>query len=195
MQVALPRLGIDCKFVEHSDDSREEVRHHSPPYPPPNSAGGAHIRAVFPLTSSVPAVQVERFRRAIDSNTKAVYIESLGNPRFTVPDFEAIAKVAHDAGIPLICDNTFGGGGYGCQPLKWGCDIVTHSATKWIGGHGTTIGGVIIDGGTFNWNNGKHPMMCEPSEGVQFACPSRGGAVQGAVGWGGAQQTVAALAR
>lgn len=133
-KVALPRLGIDVKFVEHTDDPREEV---------------------------------ERFRRAIDSNTKAIYIESLPNPRFSVPDFEAIAQVAHAAGIPLICDNTFGGGGYGVQPLKHGVDIVTHSATKWIGGHGTTIGGVIIDGGTFNWNNGKHPMFCEPSEGAR----------------------------
>ena len=95
----------------------------------------------------------------IDHNTKALYVETLGNPRFNVPDFEAIAKVAHDAGIPLICDNTFGGGGYMCQPLKHGCDIVTHSATKWIGGHGTSIGGVIVDGGTMNWDNGKHPLM------------------------------------
>ena len=82
-----------------------------------------------------------------------------------MPDFEGIAKVAHEAGIPLICDNTFGGGGYMCQPLKHGCDIVTHSATKWIGGHGTSIGGVIVDGGTMNWDNGKHPLMTEPSDG------------------------------
>lgn len=101
----------------------------------------------------------------IDSKTKAVYCETIGNPSFTVPDFEKIAAIAHKAGVPLIVDNTFGAAGFSCQPLKWGADIVTCSCTKWIGGHGNTIGGAIIDGGSFPWNNGKHPLMTEPSPG------------------------------
>ncbi|KAK9768064.1 Homocysteine/cysteine synthase [Basidiobolus ranarum] len=101
----------------------------------------------------------------IDENTKAVYIESIGNPKYNIPDFQAIAKVAHDAGVPLIVDNTFGAGGYLINPIEYGADIVTHSATKWIGGHGSTIGGVIIDAGTFPWNNGRFPLFTEPSEG------------------------------
>ncbi|CAG8519151.1 9319_t:CDS:2 [Diversispora eburnea] len=105
----------------------------------------------------------EEFKNLIDNKTKAIYIESIGNPKFNIPDFEAIAKVAHDAGIPLIVDNTFGAGGYFFQPFKWGADIIVHSATKWIGGHGTTIGGVIVDGGKFPWNNGKFPSFTEPS--------------------------------
>jgi len=104
---------------------------------------------------------------AIDDKTKAVYLESIGNPRYNVPDIEAIAKVAHDAGVPLIIDNTFGAGGFFIRPIEHGADIVVHSATKWIGGHGTTIGGVIVDSGKFDW--GKHaarfPQMNEPSEG------------------------------
>lgn len=105
------------------------------------------------------------FAQLIDKKTKAVYIESLGNPKFNVPDFEAIAKVAHDHGVPLIVDNTFGMGGYLVNPIKYGADIVVHSATKWIGGHGTTIGGVVIDAGTFPWNNGRFPIFTEPSPG------------------------------
>jgi O-acetylhomoserine/O-acetylserine sulfhydrylase len=105
------------------------------------------------------------FDKLVDANTKALYIETLGNPSFIVPDFAGMKKVALKHGIPLICDNTFGGGGYVCQPLKQGCDIVVESATKWIGGHGTTIGGIIVDGGSMNWNNGKHPNLCEPSPG------------------------------
>ncbi|CAB4399494.1 unnamed protein product [Rhizophagus irregularis] len=89
----------------------------------------------------------EEFSKLIDDKTKAIYLESMGNPKFNVPDFEAICKVAHDAGIPVIVDNTFGAGGYLIKPIEHGADIVVHSATKWIGGHGTTIGGVIIDGG------------------------------------------------
>jgi len=92
-------------------------------------------------------------------------LETIGNPRYNVPDFEAIAKIAHDNGIPLIVDNTFGMGGWIVKPLKHGADIVVHSTTKWIGGHGTTIGGAIIDGGTFNWANGKFPQFTEPSPG------------------------------
>ena len=109
--------------------------------------------------------QRHRHRDLIDSKTKAVYCETIGNPSFTVPDFEKIAAIAHKAGVPLIVDNTFGAAGFSCQPLKWGADIVTCSCTKWIGGHGNTIGGAIIDGGSFPWNNGKHPLMTEPSPG------------------------------
>jgi O-acetylhomoserine/O-acetylserine sulfhydrylase len=103
---------------------------------------------------------------AIDDKTKAVYIESIANPKYNIPDFEAIVKVAHDAGVPVIVDNTFGAGGYLIRPIDYGADIITHSATKWIGGHGTTLGGVIIDSGKFDW--GKHakrfPQLVEPSE-------------------------------
>ncbi|KAI2794258.1 Homocysteine synthase [Penicillium oxalicum] len=104
---------------------------------------------------------------AIDDRTKAVYVETIGNPRYNVPDFEAIAKVAHEKGVPLVVDNTFGAGGYFARPIEHGADIVVESATKWIGGHGTTIGGVVVDSGKFDW--GKHaarfPQFVEPSEG------------------------------
>ncbi|CAO3690114.1 unnamed protein product [Umbelopsis vinacea] len=105
------------------------------------------------------------FEKLIDDKTKAVYIESIGNPGYAVPDIQAIAKIAHDAGVPLVVDNTFGIGGYLVRPIEHGADIVVHSATKWIGGHGTTIGGVVIDSGNFNWNNGRFPDFTEPSEG------------------------------
>jgi O-acetylhomoserine (thiol)-lyase len=105
------------------------------------------------------------YEAAIDEKTKAIYVETIGNPRFNIPDFEALGAVADKHGIPLIVDNTFGGGGYLFQPLKHGANIVVESATKWIGGHGTSIGGVIVDGGNFNWGNGKFPMFTEPSEG------------------------------
>jgi len=105
------------------------------------------------------------FKRAIDAKTRALYIETIGNPRLNIPDFAAIAKVAHDHGIPLVVDNTFGAGGYLTQPIAHGADIITHSATKWIGGHGTSIGGVIVDSGKFNWGNGKFPVFTEPSPG------------------------------
>ncbi|MCX6136806.1 MAG: O-acetylhomoserine aminocarboxypropyltransferase/cysteine synthase [Ignavibacteriales bacterium] len=107
----------------------------------------------------------EDFRKLIDDKTKALYVETIGNPRLNIPDFSAIAAVAHAAGIPLIVDNTFGIGGYLCRPLDFGADIVVHSATKWIGGHGTSIGGVVIDSGKFNWGNGKFPIFTEPSPG------------------------------
>ncbi len=105
------------------------------------------------------------FQKLIDKKTKALYIESIGNPRLNIPDFAAIAKVAHNNGIPLIVDNTFGAGGYLVRPIEHGADIVVHSATKWIGGHGTSIGGVIIDSGKFNWGNGNFPIFTEPSPG------------------------------
>jgi len=101
----------------------------------------------------------------IDENTKAIYLETIGNPRFNIPDFEEIAKVANKHDIPLVVDNTFGAGGYLCQPLMHGAHIVTASATKWIGGHGTSVGGIVIDGGTYNWGNGKFPVFSSPSEG------------------------------
>ncbi len=101
----------------------------------------------------------------IDDKTKAIYVETIGNPRFNVPDFEAIAAVAKKHGVAFVVDNTFGAGGYLFQPLKHGADIVVESATKWIGGHGTTIGGVIVDGGTGPWDNGRYPEFTSPSEG------------------------------
>ena len=107
----------------------------------------------------------EDFRQAIDAGTKAIYVETIGNPRFNIPDFEALARVAHEAGIPLIVDNTFGAGGYIARPIDHGADIVVESATKWIGGHGTSIGGVIIDSGRFDWGNGKFPLFTEPAPG------------------------------
>ncbi len=103
------------------------------------------------------------FAKLIDAKTKALYVETIGNPRLNVPDLETIAVVAHDHGIPLIVDNTFGAGGYLCRPIEYGADILVHSATKWIGGHGTSIGGVIVDSGKFNWGNGKFPIFTEPS--------------------------------
>lgn len=103
------------------------------------------------------------YRRAIDANTKAIYVETIGNPRFNVPDFESLARVAHAAGLPLIVDNTFGAAGYLIRPIEYGADIVVASATKWIGGHGTSIGGVIVDSGKFNWGNGKFPLFTKPS--------------------------------
>ncbi|WP_374495942.1 O-acetylhomoserine aminocarboxypropyltransferase/cysteine synthase family protein [Zoogloea sp.] len=107
----------------------------------------------------------EDFRRAIDANTKAIYVETIGNPRFNIPDFEALARVAHEAGIPLIVDNTFGAGGYIARPIDHGADIVVESATKWIGGHGTSVGGVIVDAGRFDWGNGKFPLFTAPAPG------------------------------
>ena len=107
----------------------------------------------------------EAFRAAIDSSTKAIYVETLGNPSFAVPDFEKIADIAHENGIPLIVDNTFGAGGYIARPIDHGADIVVESATKWIGGHGTSVGGVVVDAGTFDWGNGKFPLFTDPAPG------------------------------
>ncbi len=107
----------------------------------------------------------EDFEKAIDDKTKAIYIESIGNPQLNIIDFESLSEVTKRNNIPLIVDNTFGAGGYLFQPLKHGANIVVESATKWIGGHGTSIGGVIVDGGNFNWGNGKFPLLSEPSEG------------------------------
>lgn len=106
----------------------------------------------------------ENFRRALTSKTKAIFAESLGNPVINVLDIEAVANIAHEAGIPLVVDNTIPSP-YLCQPIEWGADIVVHSATKYIGGHGTSIGGVLIESGKFPWDNGKFPGMVEPSRG------------------------------
>jgi O-acetylhomoserine (thiol)-lyase len=105
------------------------------------------------------------FESLIDSDTKAIYLETIGNPRLNIPDFEKFAALARKHDLPLVVDNTFGAGGYLSQPIKHGANIVVESATKWIGGHGTSIGGVIVDGGNYNWGNGKFPQFTEPSEG------------------------------
>jgi O-acetylhomoserine/O-acetylserine sulfhydrylase len=107
----------------------------------------------------------EAFEKLIDNNTKAIYLETIGNPGFNIPDFEAIAAVAKKHDLPLIVDNTFGAAGYLFRPLEHGANVVVASATKWIGGHGTSIGGVIVDGGNYNWGNGKFSQFTEPSEG------------------------------
>jgi len=107
----------------------------------------------------------ESFEKYIDKNTKALYLETIGNPRLNIPDFEKFAALAKKHDLPLIVDNTFGAGGYLFRPLEHGANIVVQAATKWIGGHGTTIGGVIVDGGNYNWGNGKFPQFTEPSEG------------------------------
>ncbi|WP_243347419.1 O-acetylhomoserine aminocarboxypropyltransferase/cysteine synthase family protein [Parabacteroides sp. FAFU027] len=107
----------------------------------------------------------EEMEKLIDENTKALYTENIGNPYFNIPDFEKVVALARKYDLPLIVDNTFGCGGYLSQPIKWGANIVVESATKWIGGHGTSMGGIIVDGGNYNWGNGKFPQFTEPSEG------------------------------
>ena len=107
----------------------------------------------------------EAFERLIDARTKALYLETIGNPKLNVPDFDAIAALARSRDLPLIVDNTFGAGGYLFRPLEHGAHVVVASGTKWIGGHGTSLAGLIIDGGTYDWGNGKHSQFTEPSEG------------------------------
>lgn len=106
----------------------------------------------------------ESFEKLIDEKTKAIYIETIGNPDLSVADFDAIAAVAKKYEIPFIVDNTFAGGGYLFRPIEHGANVVVESATKWIGGHGTTLGGVIVDAGNFNWGNGKFPAFTEPND-------------------------------
>ena len=106
----------------------------------------------------------ESFEELINENTKAIYLETIGNPTLNVADFDAVAAVAKKHNIPLIVDNTFGAGGYLFRPIEHGANVVVESATKWIGGHGTSIGGIIIDGGNFDWGNGKFPQFSEPSD-------------------------------
>ena len=110
-------------------------------------------------------INPDSIEQLIDSKTKAIYVEAIGNPEFSVADFEKISKIAKSYDIPLVVDNTFGAAGFIFKPIAHGADVVVASATKWIGGHGTSIGGVIVDAGTFNWGNGKFPQFTEPSEG------------------------------
>jgi len=107
----------------------------------------------------------DSFEALIDENTKAIYFESIGNPRFAVPDFKKLVALGKKYDIPVVVDNTFGAGGYLIRPIELGANVVVESATKWIGGHGTSIGGVIVDGGNYNWGNGKFPQFSEPSPG------------------------------
>lgn len=107
----------------------------------------------------------EEIEAAIDEKTKAIYVETIGNPSFSIPDFERIASIAKKHDLPLIVDNTFGAAGYLFKPLEHGAHIVVQAATKWIGGHGNSIGGIIVDGGNYNWGNGKFKQFSEPSEG------------------------------
>ena len=110
------------------------------------------------------ADNVDAFEKLIDDKTKALFIETIGNPRIGVPDFEKLGALAKKHGIPLVIDNTFGAAGYLFRPFEHGANLIVESATKWIGGHGNSIGGVIVDGGNFNWGNGKFPQLSEPSE-------------------------------
>eukprot|EP00054_Salpingoeca_dolichothecata_P015217 m.87185 g.87185 ORF g.87185 m.87185 type:complete len:454 (-) comp21383_c0_seq7:175-1536(-) len=130
-KVALPRLGIETRFV---------VGH-----------------------------EAEDFEAHIDDNTRAIFLETVGNPAYNVPDFEKICAVAKKHNVAVVVDNTFGAAGFGCRPIEHGADIVIESATKWIGGHGTTIGGVIVDAGTGPWTNGRYPMFTEPAPGYHGA--------------------------
>lgn len=131
-----------------------------------NLYGGAYqlLHHTFPklgrTVQFVDSRNPDAFRRAITSKTRAIYAETIGNPKLDVPDFEAIAKIAHEAGIPFVVDNTVGIGLV--RPIDYGADILANSATKYIGGHGTSIGGVIVDSGKFKWNNGKFPEFTEP---------------------------------
>ena len=132
--------------------------------------GGTHtqfdvsFRRLGIQTTFVDPDDPENFRSAITPKTKAIYGETIGNPGMNVLDIEAVAKVAHEHNLPLMIDNTFASP-YLCRPIEHGADIVCHSATKFIGGHGTSIGGVIIDSGKFPWNQGRFPQLLEPSPG------------------------------
>ena len=132
--------------------------------------GGTHtqfdvtFRRLGFQTTFVEPDDPENFRKAITGKTKLVYAETIANPRMNVVDLKAVAEIAHEAGVPLVVDNTFASP-YLCRPIEHGADIVVHSATKFIGGHGTSIGGVIVDSGKFDWNNGKFPQITEPSPG------------------------------
>ena len=105
----------------------------------------------------------DEFAALIDDKTRAVYLETIGNPALNIPDFEGVAAAAHARGVAVIVDNTFGAGGYYAQPLRWGANIIVESVSKWIGGHGNGIGGIVVDGGNFDWGNGRYPLMTDPS--------------------------------
>lgn len=107
----------------------------------------------------------EDFEKLVDGRTRMIYAESMGNPTCAVPDLEGLGRLAREKDVPLVIDNTFGAGGYLCNPFEWGANIVVDSATKWINGHGTAMGGIIVDGGNYNWGNGKFPQIDGPSEG------------------------------
>ncbi len=145
--LAITRLGDEIVAADNLYGGTYQLFHHTLPK--------LGRRAVF-VNSRDP----EAFRRAITPQTRAVYVETIGNPKLDVPDFDAIAKIAHEAGVPLVVDNTVGVGLV--KPFDHGADIVVASATKYIGGHGTSIGGVIVDSGNFKWNNGKFPEFTEP---------------------------------
>ena len=119
-------------------------------------------------TSFVNSDVPENIDAAIDERTKAVFVESIGNPQYNIPDFQKIADLAHAKGVPVIVDNTFGGAGYLIRPFEHGADIVVHSATKWIGGHGNTIGGIVVDSGRFPWGefSDRFPVLTHPSPGL-----------------------------
>jgi len=125
---------------------------------------GVNLKKLGVETTFVDPDDAENFRRAIRPNTKILYAETLGNPLINIVDIEALAGIAHEAGVPLVLDNTVPSP-YLCRPLDWGADIVVHSATKYIGGHGTTMGGLIVEAGRFDWGNGKFPEFTSPSPG------------------------------
>ena len=131
----------------------------------------AHTLAQFGVTTTfVDAHNLDEVTAAIRPNTKAVYLETLGNPNSDIPDIDAVAAIAHSHGLPLVIDNTFGTP-YLIRPIEHGADIVVHSATKFIGGHGTTLGGIIVDGGTFDWKaSGKFPALSEPNPSYHGVC-------------------------
>ena len=145
--LAITRLGDEIVAADNLYGGTYQLFHHTFP-----KLG----RKVVFVDSRDP----EAFRKAVTDKTRAVYVETIGNPKLDVPDFEAVAKIAHAAGVPLVVDNTVGVGLV--KPFDHGADIVVASATKYIGGHGTSIGGVIVDSGKFQWNNGKFPEFTEP---------------------------------
>jgi O-acetylhomoserine/O-acetylserine sulfhydrylase len=159
--------GHAAQFITLSTILRQGENFVSSPY----LYGGSHTQFTISLANFGIEARLAKdldpasFEKLIDSKTKAIYVETVGNPGFNIPDFEAFAKLAQKNGIPLIVDNTFGAGGYLCRPIEYGANIVVESATKWIGGHGTSIGGVITDGANFNWNNGNFPVFTNPSAG------------------------------
>lgn len=137
----------------------------------PNLYGGSYnqfkvsFKRIGIETRFAATIEPAEFEKLIDTKTKAIFVETIGNPGFSVPDFDALAALAKKYDLPLIVDNTFGAAGYLFRPFEHGAAVVVESATKWIGGHGTSIGGVIVDGGNYNWGNGKFPQFSEPSEG------------------------------
>lgn len=112
-----------------------------------------------------PTPSADDFAPLVDERTRAIYVESMGNPTCDVPDLEALGRLAAEKDVPFVVDNTFGAAGFLCNPFDWGANIVVDSATKWINGHGTAMGGIIVDGGNYNWANGKFPQIDGPSEG------------------------------